>query len=119
MTAVTWTWTRVREGDPEPAPTPARAAASTAGAVVGGGVLVALALPLLVQAVAWSVLDPGEAPWPLLLAMGAVAVGTPVPLAAGIAARARADVRATALLVGVPQAVLFVPLLLLGLWVRP
>ncbi|WP_432543342.1 hypothetical protein [Kineococcus sp. SYSU DK002] len=85
--------------------------ASVAGAVAGGLVLVGLVLPLLLQAVAWSVLDPGAAARSTLLAMAAVGV-VPVPLAAGIARAQRAGVRVTALLVAVPQAVLSALLLL-------
>ncbi|WP_369069605.1 hypothetical protein [Kineococcus terrestris] len=85
--------------------------------MAGGLVLVALALPLLAHAVAWSVFDPGAVAGSTLVAM-AVAALLPVPLAAGVAAARRADVRVTAALVGVPQAVLAVPLLLLVVWSR-
>lgn len=76
-----------------------------------------MALPLFVQAVMWSVFDPGSAPWPAVAAMTAVGL-FPVPLAAGIARAQRADVRATALLVGVPQVVLFTALTLFWVWGR-
>ena len=89
--------------------------ASMPGAAAGGLALVVLALPLFAQAVLWSVLDPGAAPRSTLLAMAAAGL-VPVPLAAAIAHVGRADVRVTALLVAVPQAVLFVPLSLLGAW---
>lgn len=95
-----------------------RPEASMLGAATGAGVLIAVALPLFAHAVLWSVLDPGAASWPTLVTMAAVGVCVPVPLAVGIALWRQADARATALLVAVPQAVLFVPLFLIGVWSR-
>ncbi|WP_432519674.1 hypothetical protein [Kineococcus sp. SYSU DK006] len=93
------------------------AKASMVGAAAGGLVLVVLTLPLLVHAVMWSVFDPGAAPWSTLSAMAAAGL-LPVPLAAGIAWAQRADVRVTAVLVGVPQLVLSAALSLFWVWGR-
>lgn len=101
--------------DPLP---PDSAKASLLGAAIGGLVLLTVALPLFFQAVAWWAFATHEVS-PTSLAVMAAAGIVPVPLAAGVAFVRRANVRATALLVGVPQAVLFLVLALLGAWVRP
>ena len=90
---------------------PARASLLAAG--VGGGLLV-IAAPLFSSAVMWSVFDPGSVPTAVLVAMAAAATCAPVAVTAAIAARRRAAVRVSVLLVAVPQAVLWAPLLLLG-----
>ncbi|GAB3216288.1 hypothetical protein GCM10027586_07930 [Kineococcus gypseus] len=95
-------------------PHPADAAkASLLAAGVGGGLLV-IAVPVFSSAVLWSVFDPGAVPAAVLVAMAAVATCTPVAVTALIAARQRAAVRVSVLLVAVPQAVLCAPLLLLS-----
>ncbi|WP_432571408.1 hypothetical protein [Kineococcus sp. SYSU DK005] len=103
-------------GDEEhPAPGAPARGASVLAAGLGGAVLITVALPLLLQAVAWSVFDPGAAPRGHLVAMAVLALCAPVCTAGAVAARQRADVRVSVLLVVVPQAVLFAPVLALHL----
>ncbi|NAZ74737.1 hypothetical protein GTQ99_04770 [Kineococcus sp. T13] len=90
------------------------AKASLLAAGIGGGSLV-VAMPVFFSAVMWPVFDPGAVSAAALLAMAAVAVCAPVTVTAVIAARRRAAVRVSVLLVAVPQAVLCTPLVLLSL----
>ncbi|NAZ77990.1 hypothetical protein GTQ99_21640 [Kineococcus sp. T13] len=89
------------------------AKASLLAAGIGGSLLV-VTVPVFFSAVMWPVLDPGAVPAAVLVAMAAVATCTPVAVTAVIAARQRAAVRVSVLLVAVPQAVLCAPLLLLS-----
>lgn len=93
------------------------------GAGTGGFLLLVVTLPFLLQAVLPPVLDPAAPPHrsPATLTIVAAtlaAVGAPTVAATVIALRQRADVRATVLLVAVPQVVLCAPLVLLLLAAR-
>lgn len=94
---------------------PARASLLAAG--TGGGLLV-IAVPVLSSALMWPLFDPGAVPTAVLVAMAAGGACTPVAVTALIAAHQRAAVRASVLLVAVPQAVLCAPLLLLSALAR-
>ncbi|NAZ84986.1 hypothetical protein [Kineococcus indalonis] len=102
-----------REPPAAPAAPSAPAKASLVAAGTGGALLV-LAVPTFFSALVWPLSDPGAVPAAVLVAMAAAATCTPVAVTALIAARQRAAVRVSVLLVAVPQAVLCAPLLLLS-----
>ena len=89
------------------------AKASLLAAGIGDGLLV-IAVPVFFSAVMWPVFDPGAVPVAVLVAMAAAATFIPLAVTAVIAARQRAVVRVSVLLVAVPQAVLCTPLLMLS-----